>query len=240
MIVIPAVDLKGGKCVRLFQGRMDKETVYSDDPVSMAKKWEAEGAGMLHIVDLDGAVGGSPANNEAVAGIVKALKIPCELGGGIRTMEAIEKCVAMGLARVVLGTVAVKNPSLVKDAARAFPGKIVVGIDAVGGMVAVEGWTETSKVTAGDLAKSFEDMGVRAINYTDISRDGAMKGPNIEETARMVKTVSIPIVAAGGVSRLEDLTNLAQTGVEGAITGKAIYEGAFTITEAINLLKRTA
>lgn len=236
MIVIPAVDLKGGRCVRLFQGNMDKETVYSKDPVAMAKRWEGEGAKMLHIVDLDGAVGGSPANTEAVRAIVKALSIPCELGGGIRSMETIERYLEMGLDRVVLGTVAVKDPDLVKRAAKAYPGKIVVGIDAVGGKVAVEGWTETTGESALDLARRFENMGVAALNYTDISRDGAMTGPNIEATAEMVRAVKIPVIAAGGVSKMDDLINLAKTGVKGAITGKAIYEGTINLKDAIERL----
>ncbi len=238
MIVIPAVDLKGGKCVRLYQGKMDRETVYSDDPTAMALKWEKMGAEMLHIVDLDGAVGGSPSNTEAVKAIVNALTIPCELGGGIRDMETIEEYIGIGLERLVLGTVAVKNPELVRQAATTYPGRIVVGIDAVKGKVAVEGWTETSGEDAIDMARRIEDMGVRAINYTDISRDGAMEGPNIRETKKMVKAVDIPIVAAGGVTRVKDLVALAKTGVEGAITGKAIYEGAIDLKEAIERISR--
>jgi len=233
MIVIPAVDLKGGRCVRLFQGRMDREKVYSDDPVAMAKRWEGEGAKMLHIVDLDGAVGGSPANTEAIRAIVKALEVPCELGGGIRSMETIEKYLEMGLDRIVLGTAAVKSPDLVKLATKAYPGKIVVGIDAAGGKVAVEGWTETTDESALDLARRLEALGVAAINYTDILRDGAMTGPNIEATAEMVRAVKIPVVAAGGVSRLDDLVGLAKTGAWGAITGKALYEGAIKLNEAL-------
>lgn len=238
MIVIPAVDLKGGKCVRLFQGRMDKETVYSTDPVEMAKKWENQGAKLLHIVDLDGAVGGSPANDSAVREILASVKIPCEIGGGIRTMATIEKYVNMGMARVVLGTSAVKDPELVRESARAFPTRIVVAIDAVDGKVAIKGWTEQTDENAIDLARRFEDMGVRAINYTDISRDGAMEGPNIEATQEMVKAVKIPVVAAGGISCLDDLVKLSKTGVEGAITGKALYEGAFTLAQAISLVER--
>jgi phosphoribosylformimino-5-aminoimidazole carboxamide ribotide isomerase len=188
---------------------------------------------MLHIVDLDGAVGGSPANTETIRNIVKSLTIPCEIGGGIRTMETIEKYLEMGLQKVVLGTVAIKNPGLVKEAARSFPGRIVVGIDAVGGNVAVEGWTETTRESALELAQRFEGMGVAAINYTDISRDGAMVGPNIEATAEMVRAVKIPVIAAGGISKLDDIKALRKTGVAGAITGKALYEGAFSLIEAI-------
>jgi len=238
MIVIPAVDIKGGRCVRLFQGKMDAETVYGDDPVKMAKKWESMGARLLHIVDLDGAVGGSPANREIIARMTDALDIPCELGGGIRSMETIESYLDLGLDRVVLGTAAVKQPELIKEACRKFPGKIVVGIDAKGGKVAVEGWTETTDLDAVRLARQFEDMGVRAINYTDISRDGAMEGPNLEATAEMVNAVEIPVIAAGGVTGMEDLVRLSETGVEGAITGKAIYEGTIDLKEAVERFRR--
>ncbi len=233
MMVIPAVDIKGSRCVRLYQGRMDDETVYGDDPVAMAKKWESHGAALLHIVDLDGAVGARPVNRDVISGIVEALAIPCELGGGIRDMATIEAYLDMGLDRIVLGTAAVKNAELVSEACNKFSGRIVVGIDAKGGRVAVEGWTETTDITAVGLAQRFEDMGVRAINYTDISRDGAMVGPNIEATAQMVGAVEIPVIAAGGVTGMEDLIALAQTGVEGAITGKALYEGTIDLKEAI-------
>ena len=238
MIVIPAVDIRGGKCVRLYQGRYDNETVYADDPVDMARKWEEMGAGMLHIVDLDGAKDANPVNREAVRRIVGELSIPCELGGGIRDMGTIEAYIEMGLERVILGTVAVKNPQLVADAAKSFPGGIVVGIDAKGGKVAVEGWTETTDEDAFDMARRFEDMGVRAINYTDISRDGAMVGPNIEATAKMVESIDIPVVAAGGVTKMNDLIELVSTGVEGAITGKALYEGTIDLERAIEEISK--
>jgi len=233
MIVIPAVDIKGGRCVRLYQGKMDEETVYGDDPAAMAKKWESLGALLLHIVDLDGAVGGEPVNRNVIKNIVEELSIPCELGGGIRDMATIEAYIEMGLDRVVLGTAAVKDPDLVNEASKKFPGKIVVGIDAKGGRVAIEGWTETTDLDAVEMARQFEDMGVRAINYTDISRDGAMVGPNIDATSEMVRAVEIPVIAAGGVTRMEDLIALAKTGVEGAITGKAIYEGTIDLKGAI-------
>jgi len=236
MIVIPAVDIKGGRCVRLFQGRMNEETVYGDNPVEMAKKWESLGASMLHIVDLDGAVGATPVNRYIIRAIVEELNIPCELGGGIRDLPTIEVYLKMGLNRVVLGTAAVKNPDLVKEAAGMFPGRVAVGIDAVHGKVAVEGWTETTDITAGELARRFEDMGVRAINYTDILRDGALVGPNIEATREMVRSVKIPVIAAGGISRMEDLVALVETGVEGAISGKALYEGKINLREAIALI----
>ncbi len=238
MIVIPAVDIKGGRCVRLFQGKMDAETVYGDDPAQMARKWESMGAELLHIVDLDGAVGGSPVNREVIARMTEALDIPCELGGGIRNMETIESYLELGLDRVVLGTAAVKQPDLIREACKKFPGKIVVGIDAKDGRVAVEGWTETTDLDAVIMARQFEDMGVRAINYTDISRDGAMEGPNLEATSEMANAVAIPVVAAGGVTRMEDLINLFETGVEGAITGKAIYEGTIDLKDAIERLSQ--
>lgn len=238
MMVIPAVDIKGGRCVRLFRGKMNAETVYGDDPVEMAEKWENAGAQMLHIVDLDGAVGGSPVNREIIARMTEALDIPCELGGGIRNMETIESYLGLGLDRVVLGTAAVKQPDLIKEACKKFPGKIVVGIDAKDGRVAVEGWTETTDLEAVTMARQFEDMGVRAINYTDISRDGAMEGPNLEATSEMANAVEIPVIAAGGVSEMKDLINLSETGVEGAIIGKAIYEGTIDLKEAIARLSR--
>jgi len=236
MMVIPAVDIKGGRCVRLFQGRMDAETVYGDNPVEMAKKWESMGAKLMHIVDLDGAVGGRPVNRDVIKDIVEALEIPCELGGGIRDMATIEAYVNIGMDRIVLGTVAAKDPDLVKDASSKFPDKIVVGIDAKDGRVAIEGWTETTDLNAVVLAQQFEDMGVRAINYTDISRDGAMTGPNTEATANMAQSVGIPVIAAGGISKIEDLIALAKTGVEGAITGKALYEGTIDLKDAIKLI----
>lgn len=237
MIVIPAVDIRGGKCVRLYQGRYDAETVYGDDPVSMAGRWESMGAALLHIVDLDGAKDANPVNREVIGRIVKSLSIPCELGGGIRDMETVEAYLDMGIDRVILGTVAVKNPDLVKQALKQFPGRIVIGIDAKGGKAAVEGWLETTDVDAFELARRFEDMGVRAINYTDISRDGAMIGPNIEAAAKMAGSVEIPVIAAGGVTRMQDLVNLSKTGVEGAITGKALYEGTIDLKEAIARMK---
>jgi len=236
MIIIPAVDIKGGRCVRLFQGRMNEETVYGDNPVEMAKKWESLGASMLHIVDLDGAVGAKPVNRYVIRAIVKELHIPCELGGGIRDLPTIEAYLKMGIERVVLGTAAVKNPDLVKEAAGKFPDQVAVGIDAVHGKVAVEGWVETTDIIAGELARRFEDMGVRAINYTDISRDGALVGPDIEAIREIVKSVKIHVIAAGGISRIEDLVALVDTGVEGAISGKALYEGKINLREAIALI----
>ena len=243
MIVIPAIDLKEGKCVRLEQGLMERDTVYSDDPAAQALVWEAKGAELLHIVDLDGAFAGEPKNRGAIEAIVKALKITTQLGGGIRDLATIEAYLGMGIGRVIIGTAAQRNPELVQEACRKFPGRIVVGIDAKNGMVAVQGWAEVTGVTAIDLAKKFEGFGVAAIVYTDISRDGMMKGPNIEATRNLAEAITIPVIASGGVSALRDIENLMAVeaaGISGAITGKAIYSGAIELSEAIALTKRGA
>ncbi|ACM19056.1 phosphoribosylformimino-5-aminoimidazole carboxamide ribotide isomerase [Geotalea daltonii FRC-32] len=243
MIVIPAIDLKEGKCVRLEQGLMERDTVYSDDPAAQALVWEAKGAELLHIVDLDGAFAGEPKNRGAIEAIVKALKITTQLGGGIRDLATIEAYLGMGIGRVIIGTAAQRNPELVQEACRKFPGRIVVGIDAKNGMVAVQGWAEVTGVTAIDLAKKFEGFGVAAIVYTDISRDGMMKGPNIEATRNLAEAITIPVIASGGVSALRDIENLMAVeaaGISGAITGKAIYSGAIELSEAIALTRRGA
>lgn len=241
MIVIPAIDLKEGKCVRLEQGLMERDTVYSDNPAAQALVWEAKGAEMLHIVDLDGAFAGEPKNRAAIEAIVKALKIPTQLGGGIRDLATIEAYLGMGVGRVIIGTAAHRNPELVKDACEKFPGRIVVGIDAKNGMVAVQGWAEVTGVTAIGLAKKFAGFGVAAIVYTDISRDGMMQGPNIEATKALAQAIAIPVIASGGISTLMDIENLMaveSAGISGAITGKAIYSGAIDLAEAIALTKR--
>ena len=241
MIVIPAIDLKEGRCVRLEQGLMERDTVYSDNPAAQALKWEAQGAELLHIVDLDGAFAGEPRNRSAIEAIVKALKIPTQLGGGIRDLATIEAYLGMGVGRVIIGTAAQRNPELVRDACARFPGKVVVGIDAKNGMVAVQGWAEVTDVTAVDLARKFEGFGVSAIVYTDISRDGMMQGPNIEATRALAEAISIPVIASGGVSSLRDIENLLaieSAGVSGAITGKAIYSGAMDLAAAIALTRR--
>ncbi|WP_243370165.1 1-(5-phosphoribosyl)-5-[(5-phosphoribosylamino)methylideneamino]imidazole-4-carboxamide isomerase [Geotalea sp. SG265] len=243
MIVIPAIDLKEGKCVRLEQGLMERDTVYSDNPAAQALVWESKGAELLHIVDLDGAFAGEPKNRGAIEAIVKALKIPTQLGGGIRDLATIEAYLGMGIGRVIIGTAAQRNPELVQEACAKFPGRIVVGIDAKNGMVAVQGWAEVTGVTAIDLAKKFEGFGVAAIVYTDISRDGMMQGPNIEATRALAEAISIPVIASGGVSTLRDIENLMaveSAGISGAITGKAIYSGAIELSEAIALTKRGA
>ncbi len=242
MIVIPAIDLKEGKCVRLEQGLMERDTVFNDDPGAQARAWQDQGAELLHIVDLDGAFAGEPKNRSAIEAIVKAITIPSQLGGGIRDIETIEAYLSLGLSRVIIGTAAQRNPELVKEACAKFPGRIVVGIDAKNGMVAVQGWAEVTDITAVDLAKKFEGDGVAAIIYTDISRDGMMQGPNIEATKGLAESISIPVIASGGVSSLTDIENLMaveSSGVTGVITGKAIYTGAIRLAEAVALTKKS-
>jgi phosphoribosylformimino-5-aminoimidazole carboxamide ribotide isomerase len=241
MIVIPAIDLKNGQCVRLEQGLMEKDTVYSDDPAAMARHWQDEGGELLHLVDLDGAFAGVPKNREAIQAIVAAVDIPTELGGGIRDLETIEAYLELGVERIILGTVAKENPPLVAEACRRFTGRILVGIDARDGMVAVRGWAELTAKKAVDLAKEMEDLGVTAIIYTDIARDGMMQGPNLTATAALARAISIPVIASGGVSSLDDIRNLLQiesAGIAGVITGKAIYNGSLTLREAVALTKK--
>jgi phosphoribosylformimino-5-aminoimidazole carboxamide ribotide isomerase len=241
MLVIPAIDLKEGKCVRLEQGLMDKDTVFNNDPAAQALEWQRQGAEYLHIVDLDGAFAGEPKNRSAIESILKAITIPAQLGGGIRDLETIEAYLGLGLARVIIGTAAQRNPELVREACARFPGRIVVGIDAKNGMVAVQGWAEVTDITAVELARKFEDCGVSAIIYTDISRDGMMQGPNLEATRILAESVAIPVIASGGVSSLKDIENLVaieQSGVTGVITGKAVYTGALSLSEAISLTKQ--
>ena len=239
MILYPAIDLKDGRAVRLVHGEMDQETVFNENPAAQALEFVAAGCEWLHLVDLNGAFAGEPVNAAPVEEILKQTNVPAQLGGGIRDMATIERWISRGLARVILGTVAVENPQLVRDAAREFPGKVAVGIDARKGMVATKGWAEETNVNATDLAKSFEDAGVAAIIYTDINRDGAMKGPNVEETAALGNAVSIPIIASGGVSSLADLQALKTCGapLNGAISGRALYDGAIDLTEALALMK---
>ncbi len=239
MILYPAIDLKDGHAVRLFKGEMEKATVFNEDPAAQAMEFVAAGCEWLHLVDLNGAFAGEPVNAAPVEEILKRTKVPAQLGGGIRDMATIERWLSKGLARVILGTVAVEKPALVREAARAFPGQVAVGIDARKGMVATKGWAEETNVMATDLAKSFEDAGVAAIIYTDINRDGAMQGPNIEETAALARAVSIPVIASGGVSSLADLIALRDCGasLNGAISGRALYDGAIDLAEALAALK---
>ena len=238
MILYPAIDLKDGQCVRLVRGEMDQATVFNDDPAAQALAFQRAGCRWVHLVDLNGAFAGAPVNGAAVAGILSAVDVLCQLGGGIRDMATIEMWLGKGLARVILGTVAVRDPSLVRAAAKAFPGQVAVGIDARGGMVAVEGWAETTDTTALDLARKFEDAGVAAIIYTDIDRDGAMQGPNVQATADLARAVSIPVIASGGVSSMDDLHALKDCGapLDGVISGRALYDGRIDPAEAQTLL----
>lgn len=238
MILYPAIDLKDGQCVRLLHGEMDKATVFGDDPAAQAAKFEAAGCEWVHLVDLNGAFAGAPVNGAAVEAILKRINVPAQLGGGIRDMATIAGWVEKGLSRVILGTVAVENPDLVREAAREFPGKVAVGIDARNGKVATKGWATETDVMVTDLAKSFEDAGVSAIIYTDIMRDGAMQGPNFEATEALARAVTIPVIASGGVSSLPDLIKLRDAGViAGAISGRAIYDGVLDLGEALKALK---
>jgi phosphoribosylformimino-5-aminoimidazole carboxamide ribotide isomerase len=241
MLVIPAIDLKDGVCVRLEQGLMDRDTVFNDNPAAQALEWQSQGAELLHIVDLDGAFAGKPRNKSAIEAIVKSITIPAQLGGGIRDLATIESYLSLGLSRIIIGTAAQRNPELVREACSKFPGRIVVGIDAKNGMVAVQGWAEVTGITAVELARKFEDCGVTAIVYTDISRDGMLQGPNLEATQSLAESVAIPVIASGGVSSLKDIERLMtieRSGVAGVITGKAIYTGAISLSEAIALTKQ--
>jgi len=243
VIVIPAIDLKDGNCVRLEQGLMERDTVFNADPGAQARAWQDQGAELLHIVDLDGAFAGEPKNRSAIEMIVRTVTIPTQLGGGIRDLATIEAYLALGIGRVIIGTAAQRNPELVKEACAKFPGRIVVGIDAKNGMVAVQGWAEVTGITAVELAKKFEGFGVSAIIYTDISRDGMLQGPNIEATRQLAEAINIPVIASGGLSSLKDIENLMaieSSGVTGVITGKAIYTGAINLAEAIKTGKGTA
>ncbi len=238
MILYPAIDLKDGQCVRLLHGDMDKATVFGDDPAAQAEAFQSAGCEWLHLVDLNGAFAGSPVNAAAVEAILARIKVPAQLGGGIRDMATIRMWLDKGLARVILGTIAVEDPALVREAARAFPGKVAVGIDARGGRVATKGWATETDVMVTDLARSFEDAGVAAIIYTDINRDGAMAGPNIEATEALARAVTIPVIASGGVSSLADLIALRETGViAGAISGRALYDGAIDLRSALKALE---
>ncbi len=238
MILYPAIDLKDGQAVRLLRGEMDAATVFNDDPAAQAEAFVAAGCEWLHLVDLNGAFAGTPVNAASVGEILKRCKVPAQLGGGIRDMATIEGWLSKGLQRVILGTVAVENPELVREAARAFPGQVAVGIDARNGRVATKGWAEETEVMVTDLARSFEDAGVAAIIYTDIERDGAMQGPNVEATAALANAVSIPVIASGGVSSLADLIALRDCGAKlnGAISGRALYDGALDLREALKAL----
>jgi phosphoribosylformimino-5-aminoimidazole carboxamide ribotide isomerase len=239
MLIIPAIDLKDGQCVRLRQGLMDDSTVFSDDPVAMAARWVAAGCRRLHLVDLNGAFAGEPVNGGVVTAIAAAYpELPIQIGGGIRNLETIEHYVTAGVSYVIIGTQAVKQPAFVSEACRAFPGKVIVGLDAKDGLVATDGWAEVSELQATELAQRFEADGVSAIVYTDIARDGMMQGVNVDATVAMARASSIPVIASGGITDIADIRALlavADQGICGAITGRAIYEGTLDVVEAQRL-----
>ncbi len=240
MILFPAIDLKDGQCVRLKRGLMDEATVFNDDPADQAKSWQDAGFEWLHLVDLNGAFEGKPVNGAAVDAILGALTIPAQLGGGIRDMATIEMWLEKGVRRVILGTVAVKDPALVKQACRAFPGQIVLGIDAKAGFVATEGWADVSDLSVVELAKRFEDAGAASIVYTDVDRDGILAGVNVDATIGLAEAVSTPVIASGGVASIDDITALLDAncaGLEGVISGRALYDGRIDPGEALALIK---
>ncbi|MEG2359491.1 1-(5-phosphoribosyl)-5-[(5-phosphoribosylamino)methylideneamino]imidazole-4-carboxamide isomerase [Acinetobacter sp.] len=242
MLIIPAIDLKDGKCVRLKQGRMEDDTVFSDDPAATAQHWVNEGARRLHLVDLNGAFAGAPIHKPVVEAIAKAQpELPIQIGGGIRSLETIEHYLDAGVSFVIIGTKAVKEPEFVEEACKKFAGRIIVGIDAINGMVATDGWANVTEVKAVDLAKRFADAGVSSIVYTDIARDGMMQGVNIEQTVHLAQYSGLPVIASGGVTNMDDIRQLkGQPGILGAITGRAIYEGTLNLREAQLLLDEQA
>lgn len=246
MILFPAIDLKDGNCVRLYKGEMDQATVFNDNPGNQGRQFEDAGCEWLHLVDLNGAFAGRPVNGDAVDNILANVNIPVQLGGGIRDVQTIGNWIEKGVSRVILGTIALRDPSIVIEAAKEFPGKVAVGIDARGGMVAVEGWAETSDMTAVELGKKFEDAGVTSIIYTDIDRDGTMEGLNVKGTIDLANALSIPVIASGGVASIEDLKVLKQAAdqaagtIEGAISGRALYDGSLDIKEALSFLRGEA
>ena len=237
MEVIPAIDLKGGRCVRLLQGDFDKETVFSTDPGAVAQGWEQAGAPRIHVVDLEGAASGRPENAEAVARILESVDIPVQLGGGIRNMETLEGWLDKGVQRVVLGTAAVEDPDFLQEALRRFGESVVVGIDARDGRVAASGWKRTTEVDAIELIERMKGFGARRIIYTDISRDGMLSGPNLESVRQVVSSTKVPVIASGGVSTIEHLKSLRELGVEGAIVGRALYTGDVNLREAIQTVE---
>ncbi len=233
MQVWPAIDLRGGNCVRLLQGDYARETVFGHDPAAMAQRWVSEGAEYLHLVDLDGAREGRSVNFDAIESIVSVVDIPCELGGGIRDERTIERMLSLGLARLVIGTKAVKEPGWLRQVCGRFPGKLAVGIDARDGRVASEGWLESSQVVATELARSLADQPIAAVIYTDIARDGMMSGPNLAAMAEMRRAVEIPVIASGGITTADDVRRLAEAGMDGCIIGRALYEGSLTLDAAL-------
>lgn len=234
MNIYPAIDLKDGNCVRLLQGKMDEETVFSTSPAEQAKKWAEAGFNWIHVVDLNGAIEGKPKNIYSVQKIIREVKVPVQLGGGVRDIKTAEAWIEAGVSRVILGTVALEKPQVIRELCKSHPSKIALGIDARGGMVATHGWLKTSETTATDLAKSLEDAGIAAIIYTDIARDGIMEGPNVEETLKLAEAVSIPVIASGGVSKMDDIVALRESGkLEGVVVGRALYDGVITPAELL-------
>ncbi len=241
MIIIPAVDIKGGKCVRLEQGLMDRETIFSDYPEEMALKWERKGAERLHLVDLDGAVQGKPSNREVIKDVVDTVSIPVQLGGGIRDLHTLEEYINLGVDQIIIGTGAYKDPGLVETACKRYPGRIVIAIDSKDSYVSVEGWVEPTNIIAIDLAKRFEDMGINSIIYTDIKRDGMKRGPNIDAIRDLARVIEVPIITAGGISSIKDIgdiSELEEDGVSGMIVGRALYDGSINLEQAIDILKK--
>ena len=240
MIIIPAIDLKDGRCVRLAQGDFRRVTVYSDDPVGMARRWRENGAERIHVVDLDGSLSGSPRNAEVIRRIVEEAGLPIEVGGGIRDIKTVETYLGMGVSWVILGTVALRNREFVREACNSYKGKIIVGVDANDGKVAIQGWTEQTEISAIETARSYEGYGLAALIYTDIKRDGMETGVNIEATANLARSVNIPVIASGGVSNLDDIKRLREVerfGVIGVIVGRALYSGAISLEEAISIAR---
>ncbi|PIQ97743.1 MAG: 1-(5-phosphoribosyl)-5-[(5-phosphoribosylamino)methylideneamino]imidazole-4-carboxamide isomerase [Nitrospinae bacterium CG11_big_fil_rev_8_21_14_0_20_56_8] len=243
MKIIPAVDIKAGKCVRLSQGKADQETVYGNDPVEMADHWDEEGASRIHVVDLDGAFQGHPVNVEIIKNIIHQSSVDIQIGGGIRTLEHIETYIKSGAFQVILGTIAQQDPQFVEEACKRFPGRITIGIDAKNGLVAVKGWVEVSTEKATDLAKRLESLGVSGFIFTDISRDGMLQGPNLTSIREFAESTSLPVIASGGVSRLEDISNLLELvacGVSGVIIGKALYDKTLAFRDALSLTQKHA
>jgi phosphoribosylformimino-5-aminoimidazole carboxamide ribotide isomerase len=243
MILFPAIDLKDGQCVRLVRGAMDQATVFNDDPAAQARAFAAQGFEWLHLVDLNGAFAGRPVNGEAVDAILAGVDLPVQLGGGIRDLETIATWLDKGVARVILGTVAVRDPDLVREACRAYPGRVAVGVDARGGRVAVEGWAETSELPAGELVARFEDAGVAAVIYTDIDRDGVLQGLNLDATVALARATTISVIASGGLSSIDDIRALLRPEnaiLEGAVSGRALYDGRLDAAEALALIRAAA
>lgn len=235
MLIIPAIDIKNKRCVRLTQGRMDSETLYSDDPVEVARRWEAAGAGLVHLVDLDGAVEGSAKNFEVIRNIIGAIRVPVQVGGGIRDIKTAGTYLEMDrVKRIILGTIAYEDPELLKELIRRYPGRIAVGIDAKGGKVAIKGWETVTDLNAVTLATRLEGEGIACIIFTDISRDGTLSGPNVQATREIAESIKIPVIASGGISSIKDIESYKGTGVQGIIIGKALYAGNIDLKEAIS------